>query len=121
MATASTQPSFTGPYKDLLGELATLMDTLSTEHGLSFVKAGDDKVYAFGGDGYVIVLDESRWQGLIEFLTPGGALTIKPDENGKPSVQLAGADEAKTKQVLKDGIEGVRRYYEKKYWKSPNV
>lgn len=121
MSTASTQPSFTGPYKDQLAELANLIDTLSTEHGLSFVKAGDDKVYAFGGDGYIIVLDESRWGGLIEFLTPGGALTIKPDDGGNPVVQAGDADEAKTRQLLKDGIEGLRHYYEQKYWKSPNV
>lgn len=121
MSTASTQPSFTGPYKDQLAELANLIDMLSTEHGLSFVKAGDDKVYAFGGNGYIIVLDESRWSGLIEFLTPGGALTIKPDESGNTTVQADKADEAKIKQLLKDGIDGVRRYYEKKYWKSPNV
>lgn len=121
MATASTQPAFTGPYKDQLTELAELIDKLSTEHGLSFVKAGDDKVYAFGGNGYVIVLDESRWEGMIEFLTPNGALTIKPDASGKMVVEAGDADEAKTKKLLKNGITGLRAYYENKYWKSPKI
>lgn len=121
MATASTQPAFTGPHKEQLAELAELIDKLTADHGLSFVKAGDDKVYAFGGDGYVIVLDQSRWEGLIEFLTPKGAITIKPDENGNPTVQAGESDEAATGKLLKDGVEGLRRYYENKYWKSPKV
>lgn len=121
MATASTQPKFTGPHKELLAELAQLVDQLTAEHGMSFVKAGDDKVYAFGGNGYVIVLDESRWDGLIEFLTPNGAITIKPDESGAPKAEAADADESKLKKLLKDGIDGLRRYYENKYWKSPKV
>ena len=50
MTTTSTGPRFKGAYKDLLTELADFIDGLWQEHGTSFVKAGDDRVYAFGGE-----------------------------------------------------------------------
>jgi hypothetical protein len=119
MTTSATQPDFSGPYRELLTELSKLIDWLWTEHGKSFVKAGDDKVYAFGGGGYILVLDETRWQGLIEFMTPKGAVTIKPDESGGLTVQATAQGEATVKQLLKDGIEGLRKYYEDRYWNTP--
>src|ERR1044071_546816 len=78
MTTTSTKRNFAGPYKALLSELAELIDWLWKEHDQSFVKAGDNKVYAFGGDGYVLVFDESQWDGMIELMAPNGAFTIKP-------------------------------------------
>jgi hypothetical protein len=121
MTTTLTKPDFKGPFKEQLSELANLIDWLWTEHGMSFVKAGDDKVYAFGGNGYVLVLDESKWQGLIEFVTPKGALTIKPAEDGGVEITGANQDEQAIKQLLKEGIEGIRRYYENRYWSTPQA
>ncbi len=108
-----------GPYKDLLKELADLIDELWATHGMSFVKAGDDRVYAFGGDGYIVVLDETKWEGLIEFITPKGTLSIKPDETGQIVVTSSLPDEKATKELLQDGIKGLSRYYEKRYWSTP--
>jgi hypothetical protein len=120
MINTSTEPKFTGPYKELLTELASLLDWLWTEHGMSFVKAGDDKVYAFGGNGYIMVLDEMKWQGLIEFITPKGALTIKPDEKGGVAIS-SGQDEKTVKQILRDGIDGIKSYYTNRYWSTPKA
>ena len=108
-----------GPYEELLKELADLIDELWKTHGMSFVKAGDDRVYAFGGDGYIVVLDESKWEGLIEFITPKGTLSIKPDETGRIGVVSSLPDEKATKELLKDGIKGLSGYYEKRYWSTP--
>jgi hypothetical protein len=121
MTSSATEQNFSGPYQQQLGELAELMEWLWSEHDKSFVKAGDDKVYAFGGNGYTLVLDESKWQGLIEFLTPKGAMTIKPDENGKITVTGPSQDEKAVKELLKDGIQGVRQYYENRYWSTPKT
>ena len=60
MTTTAVQERFKGPYQKHLTELAELIDWLWTEHDKSFVKAGDDRVYAFGGNGYIIVLDEAK-------------------------------------------------------------
>ena len=121
MTRAATERNFEGPYKDVLAELASLIDWLQTEHDTSYVKAGDDKVYAYGGDGFVLVLDESVWDGLIELITPKGALSIKPGEYGSISVTSADQDEAAAKQILRDGIDGLRRYYENRYWSTPTT
>jgi hypothetical protein len=121
MATATSAPKFSGPFKDLLAELAELMDWLWSEHGLSFVKAGDDKVYAFGGNGNVLVFDESKWNGLIEFITPKGGLSIKPGEDGKITVDTAGKDDKTVKAIFREGIDAIRSYYRNRYWVTPNL
>jgi hypothetical protein len=96
------------------------MDWLWTEHDKSFVKAGDDKVYAFGGGGYIVVVDESMWQGLIELITPKAGVTIKPGDDGKINVSGTDLDEKGVRETLNDGIEGLQRYYENRYWSTPN-
>jgi hypothetical protein len=121
MTQTSTHPTFTGPYKETLSELASLIDWLWTEHDKSFVKAGDDKVYAFGGNGFVIVMDESRWGGLIELITPKGAFTMKPDEERKISVVSSVQDEKASKQIFKEALSAIRKYYEERYWSTPKT
>lgn len=121
MTKTSTHPNFGGPYKEMLAELESLIDWLWTEHDKSFVKAGDDKVYAFGGNGYIVVLDESQWNGLIEFITPKGAFTIKPGEDGKANVASTIPDEKAAKQSFKEGVKAIRDYYEKRYWSTPKT
>lgn len=121
MTRIATERTFEGPYKQLLSELSGLIDWLQTEHDKSYVKAGDNKVYAFGGDGFVVVLDESVWAGLIELITPKGGVSIKPGEDGKFTVTSAVEGEAAVKQLLRDGIDGVRRAYENRYWSTPKT
>jgi hypothetical protein len=121
MTTSATEPDFTGPYKSELAELASLIEWLSTEHTMAFVKAGDNKVVAYGGDGYILVLDESQWNGLIEFITPKGAVSIKPGEDGRITVTGTNLDEKAIKQLLGDGTKGLRDYYENRYWRTPKT
>jgi len=122
MTGTAADRSFDGPFKNLLTELAGLIDWLRTEHDKSYVKAGDDKVYAYGGNGYVLVLDESLWSGLIELITPGGGLSIKPGEDSKVSVSSSTTTEAADiKKLLRDGIDGLKNYYENRYWSTPKT
>jgi hypothetical protein len=121
MTRTATERNFEGPYKKLLVELAGLIEWLQTEHDVSYVKAGDDKIYAYGGDGLVLVMDESGLNGLIELITPKGALSIKPAEDGKITVTSAAEGEAAVKEILREAIDGVRRYYENRYWSTPTT
>jgi len=121
MTRTATERNFEGPYKDLLAELASLIEWLQTEHDKSYVKAGDDKIYAYGGDGFVLVMDEAILDGLIELITPKGALSIKPADDGKITVTSAAEGEAAVKEILRDGIDGLRRYYENRYWSTPTT
>jgi hypothetical protein len=115
------RPDFSGPYGDELAELAGVIDWLWAEHDKSFVKAGDDKVYAFGGGGYVIVLDERVWNGLIELMTPAASLQFKPGDDGKIAVVSADQDPSKIKAVIRDGAAGLKKYYETRYWSTPKT
>ena len=119
--TENAERTFEGPFKESLKELANLIDWLRKEHDQSFVKAGDDKVYAFGGDGHIVVLDESVWNGLIEVVTPKGGVAIKPGEDGKLSVTSTIEGEQAIRELLQDGIQGVRRAYENRYWSTPKT
>ena len=114
-------PDFSGPYKEEFTELASVIDWLWSEHDKSFVKAGDDKVYAFGGNGYVLVLDDHKWAGLIELITPGGTVQLKPGENGKIGIAAGSEDASTNKRVLKDGAAGLKRYYQERYWSTPRT
>src|SRR5439155_5320432 len=120
MTRTAIERKFEGPYKDLLAELASLIEWLQTEHDVSYVKAGDDKIYAYGGDGFVFVMDESGLSGLIELITPKGALSINPADDGTITVTAA-ESEAAAKEILREGIDGVRRYYENRYWSTPTT
>jgi hypothetical protein len=104
----------------LLTELADFIDGLWREHGTSFVKAGDDRVYAFGGNGFILVLDELKWEGLVELITPRGALSIKPGDDGQYQVISATGDEKTIKQILREGRDGLKSYYENRYWSTPS-
>ena len=119
--TENSERKFEGPFKESLKELASLIDWLRKEHDKSFVKAGDDKVYAFGGDGHIVVLDESVWNGLIEVVTPKGGVAIKPAEDGKISVTSTIEGEQAIRELLQDAIQGVRRAYENRYWSTPKT
>jgi hypothetical protein len=88
---------------------------------MSFVKAGDDRVFAFGGNGYVIVFDEAKWDGLVELITPRGVVTFKPDDKGIVTASGGTLDEKAIKEVIVDGTAGLKRYYEDRYWSTPTV
>ena len=83
MSKVETQYNFSGPYKGLLGELSELIDWLNADHDVSFVKAGDNALFAYGGDGFVVIFNETIWGGLVELLTPGCTFAIKPGEDDK--------------------------------------
>lgn len=118
MTSELEKPEFKGPYAKQLADLAELITWLEAKHDKSFVKAGDDKVYAFGGNGFVLVLDESTWKSHIELFTPKGAVSIKPNGDGLV-VQGSSQDEKELKAMLLDGIAGLKNYYEDRYWTTP--
>lgn len=119
MTSKSTDVDFRGPYEGPLVELVDLIEWLVAKHDKSFVKAGDDKVYAYGGDGFVLVFDETTWRGLIELFTPKGAVSIKQNGEGRLLVQGSSQDEKELANMLQDGVRGLRSYYENRYWATP--
>ena len=109
---SKTQPNFAGPFQGALNKLSSTIDEIWSEHETSFVKAGDDKVYAMGGGGHIVVFDENRWEGLVEVLTPKVTISIRPVPGQSTlSVTAPDADESKLNQLLEETAEALRTYY----------
>ncbi|MFL6216707.1 MAG: hypothetical protein ACJ74J_22685 [Blastocatellia bacterium] len=121
MSQSETLTNFSGPYKGLLAELSALIDWVRANHDLSYVKAGDNAVYSYGGNGYVVVFDETLWRGLVELQAPDCTFAIKPGEDGKVEVTSSNADEKVSKQRFKEAVEAIRDYYETRYWSTPKT
>jgi len=75
----------------------------------------------FVGWGSRPYFSEYSASGLIEMITPKGGLSIKPSEEGKISVTSAAEGDAAVRQLLKEGISGIRTYYEGRYWSTPKT
>jgi hypothetical protein len=119
---SANQPDFGGPFEAALTKLAATIDQIWSDHGTSFVKAGDDKVYALGGAGYIVVFDENRWGGLVEVLTPKVTISIRPVPGQSTlSVTAPDTDDAKLNQLLEETAESVGNYYSKRYWRTPKI
>jgi len=119
---SANQPDFEGPFKAALTKLAATIDQIWSDHGTSFVKAGDDKVYALGGGGYIVVFDENRWGGLVEVLTPKVTISIRPVPGQSTlSVTAPDVDESKLNELLEETADAVGSYYGKRYWRTPKI
>lgn len=103
----------------MLTEFAALIDRLTEEHGTSYVRAGDDRVFSLGGAGYYVVFDQNVWGGLVEVFTPTASLTIKQDETGKVVVNGGSLDEKATKATMREAIDKLSSYYDDRYWQTP--
>src|ERR1044072_5322195 len=112
MSISISQLEFKGAFGNELAALHDLIEKLWDEHGMSFVKAGDDKVYAFGGNKSMVVFDESKWEGLIELITPIGNVTIKPGENGEYIITGNNLDEPTIQKVLISGVKEISEFYQ---------
>ena len=121
MTTESISSQFKGPFKEALSELAATLTEISAEHGTSFVKAGDDKVYAMGGAGYVVVLDEREWEGLVEVLTPEAAISVRPGAGGVHEASAPNMEPKLVIEKLKQAATAIRDYYDKRYWRMPKT
>jgi hypothetical protein len=113
--TTATSPAFSGPYQEALTNLADVVEKVWADHDTSFVKAGDDKVYALGGAGYVVVMDERKWEGLVEILTPDATISTRPGEGGTIAVTAPNLEESDIKKHLKATADHLIEYYQKRY------
>ncbi len=121
MTTESGSSEFKGPFKKALSELAATLDEISAKHGTSFVKAGDDKVYAMGGAGYVAVLDESKWDGLVEVLTPDATISVRPGPDGGHEASAPNLEQNVVAEKLLQAAAAIRAYYDRRYWRTPRT
>jgi hypothetical protein len=85
---------------------------------VSYVLAGSDRIYAYGANGYTVVISERVFEGLVELMTPFGALRIEPDANGLVAATPVSEAQSRTPaEILGLATRELTNYYLRRYWK----
>lgn len=112
--TAQAIPIAPSPHAQLIQEFLDLMEDLWHTHLTSFTQAGDEKIFAFGGFDYLVVISEAKFEGLIEIQTPKGNLDLKPGEQGALAIakcQTKDGQPGEPDQILRSITRGLKDYY----------
>ena len=118
---ASSQNSPVRFALDAPAELAALVECVETvhrEHPVSFILAGNNKIYAYGANGYTVVLSEEMFGALVEVSTARGDLRIEPDEDGVVTVRAVAEGASQSAgELLAAVTRELQGYYTRRYWK----
>ena len=108
-------PDFAPESPKELADLVETVERIHREHTVQFIVAGDEKIYAYGGRGYTVVLAEPVFGGLVEVETPKGSIRIEPDASGRVSATAGGG--GSLPELLADAARGLSDYYRLRYFK----
>ncbi len=108
------RPKFSGEYAELLDQLYDVFVRLWEEHYTSPVFAGDEMIFALGGNGYMLVFSHLGYKTLFEARTPVGSIDLRPDaETGSVSISRVDSPEGiPPDQLLRDLMTGLDDYYQ---------
>jgi hypothetical protein len=107
------KPVFKGEYRAILDEVYELLIRLWEEHNTSPVFAGDEMIFALGGNGYSVVFSHLGFQTLVELRTPQGGIDLRP-EASSGGVTIAKVDSPEgvpPQKLLRDLMKGLVDYY----------
>jgi len=107
------KPIFKGEYRAILDEVYELLIQLWDEHYTSPVFAGDEMIFALGGNGYSVVFSHLGFQTLVELRTPQGGIDLRPDASAA-GVTIAKVDSPEgvpPQKLLRDLMKGLVDYY----------
>lgn len=109
------RPAFKGEHVELLDQLYDLIVRLWKEHYTSPVFAGDEMIFALGGNGYTVVISHLGFKALVETQTPRGAIDLRPDpESGAVSIaRVDSPDELQADELLRELMTGIVDYYQR--------
>lgn len=107
------RPVFKGENAALLDRVYELTLSLWEEHYTSPVFAGDEMIFALGGNGYTIVLSHLGFKTLVELRTPFGGVDLRPDEaaGGVIVAKVDSPEDVPVDQLLTDLMRGLEDYY----------
>ncbi|HQR38558.1 MAG TPA: hypothetical protein PLF26_09160 [Blastocatellia bacterium] len=101
-----------------LAEFVECVESVHRDHTVSYVLAGNDKIYAYGANGYTVVLSDAVFGALVEVDTPGGELRVEPDSDGVVGVKpVAEGGEQSVGALLAATTRELKSYYTRRYWK----
>lgn len=109
------RPVFSGEHSALLNQTFDLIVRLWDEHYTSPIFAGDEMIFALGGNGYTIVLSHLGFKTLVELQTPVGSVDLRPDPtSGEVSISRADSpDDLSADEILRELSRGLIDYYER--------
>lgn len=101
-----------------LDAFVACVERTHAEHTVSFIQAGDDRVYAYGAEGYSVVFTQHVFDALVEVLTPHGSLRIERGGEGRLAIESVGeAPSQPTETLLDETCKALERYYARRYWR----
>ena len=101
-----------------LVDLVAAVERAHADHRVSFIAAGDEKIYAYGGNGTVAIVSENLFGGLVELETPAGPVRVEPDVEGRITVTSVPGDAVvDIGTLLSDAAKSIERYYARRYWR----
>ncbi len=109
------RPLFKGEHVELLNEFYDLVVRLWGEHYTSPVFAGDEMIFALGGNGYAVVFSHLGFKTLVETSTPQGAIELRadPDSGAVTIARVTSPEGVPTDDLLRDLMKGIVDYYER--------
>ena len=107
------RPRFSGEHAELVGQLYDVFVRLWEEHYTSPVFAGDEMIFALGGNGYMLVFSHLGFKTLFEARTPVGSIELRPNaEDGSVSISKVDSPEGiSADQLVRDLMSGLDDYY----------
>ena len=110
-----TKPEFALDHQVLLDYFYELLTSLWEQHYTSPIFAGDEMVFALGGNGYETVFSHQGFGGLIEIRSPYANIDLRPAAQDEKSVvaisRFESADGMTVDDALRDFFSGIIAYY----------
>ena len=107
-------PSASANASPALDRLVEVIERLHRDHRVSFIAAGDQRVYAYGGGGYVAMVSDQLFDAAVDIESPTVKMRVERDADGRLVATSATAPEGPTVGDLSDIADGLERYYSRR-------
>lgn len=97
-----------------LARLVEVVERLHREHTVSFIAAGDNKIYAYGGGGFVATVSDRLFDDVVDIETPTSKLRIERDADGRMSAVMSTGEGVPAADDLAAAADGFERYYSRR-------
>jgi hypothetical protein len=106
-----SKPLFKGDHADLLEGVYSTLVGLWERHYTSPVFAGDEMIFALGGNGHLIVFSNLGFETLVEVRTPRGSIELRPSEGAVSIAKVDSPEGVPANKLLREFLAGIDDYY----------
>jgi hypothetical protein len=94
-----------------LARLVEVVERLHRDHTVSFIAAGDEKIYAYGGGGFIAIVSDRLFDDPVDVETPTAKFRIERDADGRMTAVSVTGEDVPTAKDFVSAAEGFERYY----------